>query len=89
MGLWAFLVMLIEINDNLIDTGEIENISPVYINHDADGHRACFTIYMKTNYVKVWGELAEWGTDANEADITQKRKELFDIWKQGKETKKI
>lgn len=81
--------MLIDINDNLIDTGEIENISPVYTDHDADGHRACFTIYMKTNYVKVRGELAEWGNEPNDTEIIQKRKELFDIWKQGKEIRKI
>lgn len=81
--------MLIDINDNLIDANEIENISPVYIDHDADGHRPCFTIYMKTNYVKVRGELSEWGTEPNDTEISQKRKELFDIWKQGKETRKI
>jgi len=81
--------MIVDINDNIIDTDSIENISHVYVEYDSDGSKACFTVYMKTNYVKIKGEVAEWGTDVDTKVITEKRKQLYDIWSQGKNITKI
>lgn len=75
--------MIVDINDNFIETNEIENITPIYNSYEPDGHFVCFRVYMKTNYINIKEPM---GSDDL---IKERRDKLVELFKNGKVVEKI
>lgn len=65
--------MIIDINDNLIETNEIVNVTPIYDVPTEEGMHECFKVNLPNSYVIVRGD-----------ELKEKRDKLIEVWTNGK-----
>ena len=63
--------MIHEINEHIIETSDIEQITPIYTDYGRDDACDCFKIYLRISFVVVRGE-----------NLKEKRDELVRVWRE-------
>lgn len=64
--------MIVDINDNLIETDEIVNVTPIYDTPGDDGMIECFKVNLPNSYIIVRGD-----------NLKEKRDKLINYWTKG------
>jgi hypothetical protein len=65
--------MIVEINNNFIETDEIVNVTPIYDVPGEEGMYECFKVNLPNSYVLIKGD-----------GLKEKRDRLIEVWTDGK-----